>query len=227
MTFPEDAAVYQLVHQPTSRNNGQRKATNSRLEWDEDGQHLRRGFLNSRTAAQFMVVARGRPNRGYESAPGNPPQVTNELGAAIQYVVLRDAIGDYYSGESIANKAVAKLTKTPLQDCQKNLKSMAMEVGTGYPPGYDPSMHENLVTWMMPNYGRWSIDGGSTGPTTATSILEMNLAQLGYSKADGYANADFLEPGTYLAVVDSPPDVPLGIKSVRQKASLHVIRGRY
>jgi hypothetical protein len=222
MTFPDDAAVFRLLHQPTSRMTSQRNSGSSLLEWDEDGQHLRRGFLSSRTAAQFMVVRAGQTESHLQVTPGKEPQVTNELGAAIQYVVLRDADGKYFAGESLAERAAAKLVATPLKDCQGKLKGFAKDVAPALPPGYDPAGHENLVTWMMPDYRRFgSIDRSASGPAVATGVLEMNLAPLSYSQAE------LLAPGTYLAIVDSPPDVPLGIPAVRQKASLHVIRGRY
>lgn len=221
MTFPDDAAVFRLIHQPTGRLGGQRNLGSSRLEWDDDGQHLRRGYLSSRTAAQFMVVRAGQTKARLQVTPGKTPQVTNELGTAIEYVVLRDAAGNYFAGDALAQNGTANLVATPLNDCRQQLRALVAKVAPGYPAGYDPSMHENLVTWMMPNLGRfWTIDGSATAPATANSVLEMNLARLSSSQ-------ELLAPGTYLAIVDSPPDVPIGIPSIRQKASFHVIEGRY
>jgi hypothetical protein len=55
----------------------------------------------------------------------------------------------------------------------------------------------------------------------ASSLLEKNLAEcLLPTKVP-------LENGTYIAVIESSPAVPVGVPRVRQEASLHVIRGRY
>jgi hypothetical protein len=90
LTFPEDAAVYPLVHEPTTRT-GQR-SWNHRLDWN-NGQHLRAGYLPSRSATQFLVV-RSAPTQSrlliQRQADNAPPKVKNELGVDIDYLIVAD-----------------------------------------------------------------------------------------------------------------------------------------
>jgi hypothetical protein len=60
-----------------------------------------------------------------------------------------------------------------------------------------------------------------TPVNTKVSLLEKSLSQVSAT------NVELLEPGTYLALVDISPDVPMGVPSTKQRESLHVIRGRW
>ena len=64
--------------------------------------------------------------------------------------------------------------------------------------------------------------GGSFSPVnTSASLMERSTLEITSSKGE------LLEPGTYLAIVDVTPDVPMGVPSSKQKNSLHIIRGRW
>jgi hypothetical protein len=58
-------------------------------------------------------------------------------------------------------------------------------------------------------------------PSLQTSILEWNISTLQSPLGDA------LEPGSYLAVLDSNSDVPLGIAAAHEAKSLHVVLGRF
>jgi|GEM_PF-615112 len=247
--FPDDAAVYPLVHQPTSRN-GQRW-TGQKLNWD-DGQRLEAGYLSSRSATQFLVVRTTATKSRLVVQPrtdGGPPRVKNDLGCNVQYLVIADSRsigpesstdgsgaqdGDsnsqatkpspktYWQIENLASGATAEAKTVSVAEVRKRLNAIYKDNAPAYPKDYDPMSHSNAAQLLFTDYYRYvNVDPGQSPPAMATGILERNLLRL--ARKDGA----MLDPGTFLAVTDSPPEVPLGVDEMRQDRSLHVVHGRW
>jgi hypothetical protein len=220
LVFPDDATVFPLVYQP-SFVGGQSRVLGL-LEWDGE-QRLKSGYLPSRTASQF-VVQRATSTKArlvVREDSRQPPAVENQLETNVRYLLLRDRLGDYYAGSAIRAGEKATLAKTDVTAAESRLLKMYDEVEPALPRGYDPNLHNNVFTSLMRNYSWMSVDASAAQPAMAVSILESNLA------AASLPTKGPLENGTYVAVVDSSPAVPIGVSRARQEASLHVIRGRW
>ena len=76
--------------------------------------------------------------------------------------------------------------------------------------GFFPAIRSARNTWR--NKGDYH--------TTASSLLEIELGQIATSVA-----GNNLKPRTYVAIVDHPPDVIVGMEGLIETQSLHVIFG--
>lgn len=249
LNFPEDTAVYPLVHEPTSRSGT--RSWGQELHWDE-GQHLQAGYLPSRSAAQFLVV-RAAPTQSrlivQPQVGGKGPRVKNELGTDIPYLVIADrqskeeaasseesnktASADgtapayltprtYWQVESLASGAIAEAKVVSAEEVRRRLNDVYRDNAPAYPEGYDPTLHNNAMDFLNNTYTRYvNVDPGHGMPTVASSALERNLSRLA-ARSDA-----MLEPGAFLAITGSPPEVPLGVEEMRQDQSLHVVHGRW
>jgi hypothetical protein len=223
LVFPDDSTVFPIEYEP-NLNRGNSNGVRGKLTWDE-GQHLTAGYLPSRTATQFMVQRATKTPAQLivkEGAASQPPEVENRLDSQVRYLLLRDSRGDYWTCKSLGDAAGTKLAAIDPAAAEKELQKLGQAVAPDLPRGYDPNLHHNnALSFLSPRYGGWNVDSGAAQPVMAASILERNLAEcLLPTKRP-------LDPGTYTAVVESSPVVPIGVPQVRQEASLHVIQGRY
>ncbi len=237
LTFPPDAIVHPLIHEPTS--NGGHRAHGQRLEWDED-QHFQGGYLRSRSATQFLVVRAG-PTQSrlivQPQAEGKPPQVKNQLGTDVSYLLIADrksaavssqngspqtTLATYWQVESLAAGGVATAKAVSSREVEERLQRVYRDNSPAYPAGYDPTLHNSAMAFMTNSYSRYThVDSGQASPRTATSKLERQLERL------AWGGEVILEPGAFLALTDSPAEVPLGVAGMRQDRSLHVVHGRW
>jgi hypothetical protein len=74
---------------------------------------------------------------------------------------------------------------------------------------------------LMPQRRGFGGDSAAGDPMMETSLLESQIA------AATSPWKQPLVPGTYVAVTERCPAVPIGVPKVREEASLHVIRGSY
>jgi hypothetical protein len=221
LTFPSDATVFPILYQPGQRFSGGERPDNT-LVWDET-QNLTRGYITSRTTTQFMVLRVTKSADKLQVTEGRsasqPPQVTNQLKTDIRLVILRDRGSQFWQGSDVQDGASAVLTAITAEEAAKKLTELYGKDPPANPEGYDPTLHNTAFSMFMPNYGWNNVDASSTQPVMAASLLEKNLA---HSTRPGD-----LAPGSYLAVTRSSPVAASGVPSVREEASLHVVRGRY
>ena len=218
LKYPADAAVWPLVEEPQNNRPG---GPWNQFAWEADGQRLKSGYLSSRRLTQFIVIRSGKsPAKLSVAFPqSSAPQVTSALGGEIQQLVLRDANGAYYeAGGRLKPGASATLKPIPASDAKQKISLVLHDHRPLFPEGYDPAEEERRVA---SGWGRVYWPGSSGNPVLATSILESNLSLLQVP-----AN-DVLEPGSYLAVMDTNSDVPLGIAGASEASSFHVLLGRW
>jgi hypothetical protein len=222
LVFPEDATVFPIVHEPAATASD--RAT--LLLWDGN-QQLRRGYLSSRTAAQYMLCRATTTKNNLlvteAKATGSPPTIENRLATRIRYLLLRDSRGDYFAGQSIADQNRKELSGVDPAAAAAAMGKLADVVRPDVPHGYDPKFHDD--NFFLRVGGRRSRfvagDGGAGDPTTDSSLLETNLKE-----ALEPTNHP-LVPGTYVAIVESSPVVTTGVRRGREESSLHIIRGHY
>jgi hypothetical protein len=217
LKFPEDTTVVPLVQKPTDGRQQYRA-----MDWEPDGQRLKSGFISSRSLQQYMVLRSGKSTGRLEvtEPPAAPRlQARNSLGTGIELLILRDSRGEYFSAPQFPQGATAEPARIPATDARTALTKLIKARDLEYPEGYDPTMSGNALTRMF--RGSW-MNSSSSGPVnTHVSLLERSFDEIASS------HSDLLEPGTYLAVVEVTPDVPMGVTKSKQKESLHVIRGRW
>lgn len=242
LAFPADTAVFPFQEFPSS-NIAQRV-----LIWNEAQQQLRSGYLPSRTPAQFLVQRVVQSKAKLDVKPGTqskPPQVTNQFGAKIERLVLRDRDGKYFHcGELAADGNVALSPVLP-QDVQDSddagerekklhLEFLKIMQPFGYvynetrpvpPDSYQMSEYSGNL-WNFSDHGsRYNYypqqyDRGLAPAIFATSILETELRRCTMPTLT-------LKPGTYLVMLDSNPEMPRGYANVQEQAGLHLIEGRW
>jgi len=222
LVFPEDATVFPIVHEPAA--TGSDRAT--LLIWDGN-QQLRRGYLSSRTATQYMLCRATTTKNTLAVSEtrnaGSPPTIENRLATRIRYLLLRDSRGDYFAGQSIADQAKKELRPVEPAVAATAMGKLADAVRPDVPHGYDPKFHDdNFFLRVGGRRARFVAgDGGAGDPTMDSSLLETNL------KEALEPTKHSLVPGTYVAIVESSPVVSTGVRRGGEEASLHVIRGTY
>lgn len=220
LIFPEDTTIFPVVHDPDRRNSAART-----LVWDS-GQHLRTGYLPSRTTTQLMIqratktaaklVIRDQPARG------QPPQAENQLGTAISYLLVCDREGGLCALEQLAPGETRPLVATAPQKAGATLRTIFERVKPSEPVGLQNLQNQEGISFLWNRSRGWSgVDSGSPNSFMDSSLLETQLA------AARDPEQHPLSPGTYLAVVARSPIVPTGVPHVREESSLHVIRGSY
>jgi hypothetical protein len=222
LVFPEDTTVFPIAYEPGAQANDR----STLLVWDSD-QQLRRGYLSSRTATQYMVcratTSKARLLVTEGVAGGQPPRIENRLATSIKCLLVRDSRGNYFAGESIPEKGTRELGKADIPATAKAMDRLARAVNPIEPHGYDPDVHNsNLFLSLGTRRNRLpTSDTGVGEPSMKSSLLEINLDMALRPLRHPPP------PGTYIAIVETSPLVITGVPRGREEASLHVIRGRY
>jgi hypothetical protein len=221
LTFPDDATVFPLVPQPGDRSLPQ----SALLEWDE-GQHLRGGYLTSRTATQF-VIARARKSDARlivrpKKRTSDPVEIENRLEGKIQYVLVRDGERNWLRGEAILDGTVGRLFPTTADEAKLKMKAIADGVKPAPPTGYDPEANrESMFVFLnRRRYRPLNTDSGDRAQTSDSILenrIEVALDPVGTP----------LAPGSYVAIVEHSPLVVPGAGGVQEEASLHLIHGKF
>jgi len=222
LVFPPDSTVFQLEYEPG--NMGVYRQ--SLMVWDGD-QQLRRGFLLSRTAAQYMVcratTSKAQLAVSEGAGKGQAPSIENRLATKIHYLLLRDSRGDYFAAQNVRDKAKQQLASVELSVAREAMEELAKQVQPAPRHEYDPNMHDNnlFISLGIRRSRMPTSDGGAGDPQTAKGLLETSIA------AAVRAGEEPPAPGTYIAIVEHSPLVITGVPRGREEASFHVIRGRY
>lgn len=218
LTFPADAAVYPIDHQPVS---GFGMEDNSRhLVWGEQ-QYLVAGYFISRTPSQMLVVEpreTAASLRFIEAAEDQPPRVTNNLGVAATRLLVRDSAGQHFLAENLRQGASTTLRATNIVDEAKHWRGVFGANRLSYPEGFNPANLENVSGIFGPGF---RYQGQIPAVSVDTSILESSLRQT--------LSTDFnwLQPRSYAVLTTRPPLVSLGVDSAEETAGFHVIVGRW
>jgi hypothetical protein len=222
LRFPEDTTVFPVAYEPGANSSDR----STLLVWDGD-QHLRDGYLSSRTAAQFIVCRATTTKVGLivseSSATTTALHVENQLETFVKYLLVRDSRGNYFDGKSIRTGSKVELAKADPTTAQAALQKLASAVEPDFPHGLNPAeQNENIFSVLGMRRSRYGTSDSSLGdPLTKSSLLENNLDHATLPAAHP------ISPGQYIAIVETSPLVVTGIGHVREEASFHVIRGRY
>jgi hypothetical protein len=214
LSFPEDAAVYPFEQYPVN-SDYDRWERQRVYAWD-DGQHFQSGYMSSRVTSQFLVV-HSRPSTAsiVFSQTHGPKQATNKLGAKVEYLLVRDQDGNYFFAENAADGATFALTPTDFAKQKNALIRRMLTNRPELPPGFDP----NQLSGLWRRYGPYAYRNNAGD--SETGLLERGLERI------LNAQKDTMHAGSYIAIVDKSPEVPIGIEGARQEASFHVVEGNF
>jgi hypothetical protein len=223
MVFPPDVAVYPIDHRPKGRNG---RSTDRRrlIDWDVD-QVLARGYLNSRSTAQFLVIEPRETESHLEFTNTDDdtttPRVTNHLGVDIEMLLVIDAFDRALACQQLPNGRAVQLSEVDEDTLAEHWGKVFARNRPRYPEGFDPDQIDTAATIFGANYYWQAIDQGLADPSMITSVLERGLR--------GMAKLDFnkLQPRSYIAIVREAPEMSLGTESVQEEASFHVVKGKW
>jgi hypothetical protein len=219
LKFSPDTAVFPIWPDNSAFESGSVDWTNT--------QHLARGWLRSRTPAQFETVS-VRPERARidvtSSGPGEV-EVANGLPWNIDVLLIKDESGRMYAARKLpagaSMKAVAAGPEV-MQALSGALSADPLQAppGAGAPDNnyFDRSSRRAMMAYYP--YGEQQ-----TPASFSTSQLETHLRIL--TKPGQEPAAGGLAPRTYLAVLAANPGIELGVESTKASAGLQVVMGNY
>ena len=196
------------------------------VDWTST-QHLARGWLRSRTPAQFETVSvrSERARIDVKPAGAGAVEVANGLPWNIELLVVKDESSRMFAAQKLpagASTTAASAGPADMQALAAALSADPLQT----PPGagtsefnyFDRGSRRAMMTYNP--YGEQQ-----TPVSFSTSQLETNLRIL--TKPAQEPSAGGLPPRTYLAVLSANPGIELGVESTRASAGLQVVMGYY
>jgi hypothetical protein len=220
LAFPRDTAVFPLDDKPGGNNyNSARRMRET--DW-RDQQFLGRGWLAARTPTQMMTVAAHKSSHRLvvRETAAAPPSVENQLGTRIVQLLLVDSEGNHFEGSSLADRGKASLSATSPSKIAPRLSKQLSTHAPELPIGFSRQRY-GLFGMRSQNYYYNNYGTDLAEPTLRQSILERELARHCSLKV-----AD-LPPRTYVAILDTSPELSLGLESAREEAGFHVLVGKW
>ncbi len=191
------------------------------LTWTPE-QHLVRGWVPSRTPTQYQTVwphASQRELRISEVAEPTSCTVENRLGAKIDFVLLRSAAGDLYFGRDVGADARATLELLDDDTAEDAVVKMLNSRNTSQ--NSSPAAAVTPAARLIFGSAR-SRRIGNAYALNGSGLLDGELA-LAFQEI----GAHLPDKRTYVAIVERPPDVEVGMTGLVERQSLHVIRGTW
>ncbi len=222
LTFPRETVVTPLELEPAYYLTGNARR---RIDWDGE-QRLTRGWLPARTPMQLVTDRAYRSQRTLEffaAQAGGNAKVTNNLGVHIQKLIVSDDVGELYSaaGVPVGSNGPLKTLSTDEEKTEARLEFLKVfdQHAPAIPLGMDPYGAQR--TWRWFGMGR-AYYGGQKQIGFAKTGLEARLDDL-----RGMIAAGELRPRSYVAIVDRPTEVSVGMDDVTESQSTHVIHGTW
>jgi hypothetical protein len=226
LRFPDDTAVLPMERVQTLETLGGRKR---QLTW-ADEQLLTRGWLSSRTPTQHLTVRAYPTTQELTVTPSDDQQhvrVRNRLGAKIHHLLLCDDQGRLHAGADLAPRGQAALqlleTDVAKKDAARKI-FLALNQNVPAPPREMESELSANTGGFFPQIRRARAMYRFNGDfqESGNSLLESELAHIAKQITD-----QSLQPRTFVAIVDRPADVVVGMDGLIESQSLHVIVGQW
>ena len=222
LSFEDDTAVYQISAQRPLRTTSTQKPTLIR-SWTDGQQVFRRGYLKSRTPAQFMLT-RARESEAEIAVNPNPTgdanlQIRNRLGTSIQQLLVRNAEGRFYYGEQVPESdELFELTPITISEANARLRVTYNSDTLSTDKRYE-RRQRSLNRRQRRSRRRWNRNNAIEQEKSENSLLERQLYKMQI--------AESLTSRSYLAVVKQSPFVPYGVKRPRHVMGLHIVKGTW
>ena len=228
--LPSDTAVYAI--DPAWESAMASNSVSRSLEWSDSAQVLIRGWLPTRTAVQRLLVRPHRTtarlvfaadgDRGDGDAPA-ARQVSNQLGATIDLLLVRDATGEWRRAIDVPEDEIAGLESVTALEALRDFRKMALEAQPEYPVGAGQAIEQTLERFDQSTEVR-RLQGVVT-----TARLDANLGSRMIDALTGLDGGRGLDvpPRTYVAVTSRAIDESLLGGSDKEIGSFHVVAGRW
>ncbi len=220
LVLPADAAIYPILPGYESAIAGTNPKQRE-INWDGKNQNLVSGWLPSRTAVQHLVLRKGEAKHRLDilSTAGNDLEISNQLGADIEWLLVRKADSDWKVGYEIPVGSKRKLEPITLTKATVDLRILAVENKPSMPDGAGKEAGD-----MLANFGnsRSKRDFGSAN-------LEENLLNRFIERLSGIDGSRGLAVPTqsYIAVTRSAVEAPLGLAEIEESGSFHITVGKW
>ena len=222
LVFPTDTAVLPLDRDLDWRSYKPERT----LNWASQ-QSLVRGWLASRTPTQYLTVrpyACQRELLVIESEDGTGCAVENRLDTTIRKLMLRSAAGNLFYGSAIAPRGRLELTALDTDEASDEaVKQLYTERNQGSSSLIGDASTPAARLFFGPAVARRSRSFGNN----SNNFNSPGLLDLGIAEAFQEVGSRLREPRTYVAVVERPPDVVVGMDGLMESESLHVIFGNW
>lgn len=233
-TLPADAAVYPI--DPAWESAIADSSGARRVEWTDTSQTLASGWLPTRTAVQNLIVrsqktsarlvfATSEPTDTSEEAgpPPAPSQVSNQLGADLELLLVRDGAGDWLRATRLADGAIAELEPVTDLEALQGFRGLALEAEPEFPIGAGKAIEQTLE--------RFASSSELRQRQSAIAAVRLD-ANLGSQRIDALTGLDGgraldVPPRSYVAVAAEAVVTPLGVEDATEVGSFHVVAGRW
>ncbi|MEE8452285.1 MAG: hypothetical protein V3R99_10235 [Thermoguttaceae bacterium] len=228
LIFSKDIAVLPLEETPSNSDYSSR-ALRRDVIWGEN-QWLASGWLSSRTPAQYLTIRSRSTGRGLDLIASDDtsgePSVKNRLGTPIKQLAICSEEGQWYWAENVAVGATQPLEPIALTTVRMRLNTANFDNQPTTPDGMDQRYRGGI--FGMSRRSRYWYRGQSSAlilPTQSTGRLERGIGSIGTSSS--YDEMSPYEPRSYVAIVESSPEVVLGVASATEESGYHVILGKW
>jgi hypothetical protein len=218
LRFSRDTAVYPIL--PTGAGNNQSVHT----DWTDE-QTLTSGWLRARTPTQLLTVTHRTADEqlAIGTEPGsNKMRMTNHLGANLLGLLVLAEDGNFYATQDIASNGSALLEPQSLDDAVKPVKTLIAAQKLELPEEMQAAQATGGL--FGPRRGRGWGWNQFTPTNTGGSVIESVIQTFA---GDAKELQSFLPPRSYIAIVEKPPLVDLGVQKTEDYGSLYVIWGLY
>jgi hypothetical protein len=223
LRFPGDTVVIPLEKfSSTEAFSGRRR----QMTWT-DQQHLARGWLGSRTPTQYITLRAYSSPRELTILPTDDGQrrtVKNQLGVKIKHLILCDEGGKLHSGKQIG--VADQVALRPLDSDGAREVATVEVLGAVYrdPLLLPAQMASNRQRGFFASIRNVGMPWGNRVDSvdSSTSLLEVELAGV-----RAMLSSATFEPRTYVAIVERPVEIVVGMDGLTESQSLHVILGTW
>ncbi len=148
----------------------------------------------------------------------------NRLGTKIQYLFLADAEGKLHFRGNIAageNAELGPLDNPAAVDLPMNMLDQELRKHAPKFPEAGGTTPQGFFR-VRTSAARRALVGNTDGADSSSSLLEVEFARV-----LGAVRQRQLEPQSYIALVERPADVMLGMDGLLESESTHVIHGTW
>jgi hypothetical protein len=229
LSVPADTAIYPILPGWNEYSASEVRQPPKELVWTDDTQQLTSGWIPSRTTAQYYTLRANKTERKLRiAAAPDKVRVTNELGAAIEWLFVNDDANKTWIAPKLAEGASAQLKPIEKVDAIGQLRELCLAADPQFPAGYDSDMSVNSARnrrlYRQSNGTMATANLDYSNITAGNSLMEQYLDEL--SGLTG-AEALNLPPRSYVAITSDPTEQPVPLKDAEQLSGFHVTVGRW
>lgn len=192
--------------------NRDQSFTSGELEWTADNQHMKSGWVNSRSTCQFRI---GTPRTISEGLEIDKASVRNGFKWGIAHLAVAAEDGKLYYAADIGPGESASLNE--LTALEGSFMSQAL---TETPEGLPDNIQQrrSIFDEFAPRNRRWARQTSMN-----ESILHANIDVLTRLGIHGGQKGK----RGYVAILSENPGIETGLPDAEEAGSLHVVRGIY